>query len=601
MKGIPLATSVLPRLTDWAIPATTTVAGEMPLVNGICVTLYNEPWTQLRDSLVSILVSLEQAALANNTPSFVCIVADGRSCVDPGVLAAMNAAGLLQATPLLKDGVEIHVGDHDISQLLIRWSAQFHFCARAHRVKFVVCLKTDNRGKLDSHVVFFETICARFTPEYCYQIDAGTVLAPGAMAELTAALRKDPRIAAITPCLTPPVPDSAASLIYTWQYHDFALRQAALLPAESLLDVLGVMPGQVSAFRWNALRPRSSATASQPNEDPLWTYLHGVAVHSPLRRLMYLSEDRIIGSALILDREEAWQLRYEPRASALTDYCETVPELLRQRRRWTNSAMVCRLWLLGKWKQLWTHRSRPVASKLRQSLALVLQLLVGAREFIAPAHLLALVAVLGQIAVGGSFAGRVLVIALLVTSILDLLASVREVSTAEPARRRWYRWLAVCMSWSSSLLFLSTLIYTLAPGALFVALVPAIAVFSCMAMILPRKALPVLARTHFAPIQYSLLSNAILGYSLWNMNDASWGTKGLTRAPQDDSAVRQLRRFRRAVLTAWVGANALVLWLATGPGLFAQQLNPVVEVIGLMDLVLASVAFLWLAAKRRRA
>jgi chitin synthase len=601
MKGVPLATSALPRRADWATPAATAVAGEMPMVNGICVTLYNEPWAQLRDSLVSILVSLEQAAIATSIPSFVCIVADGRGRVDPSVLAAMNAAGLLQSTPLLKDGVEIHLGDHDIGQLLVRWSSQFQFCARAHRVRFVVCLKTDNRGKLDSHVVFFETICARLTPEYCYQIDAGTVLSPGAIAALTAALRQDSRIAAITPCLTPPVPDSTASLIYTWQYHDFALRQAALLPAESQLDVLGVMPGQVSAFRWRALRPQSSSAAPQSTTDPLWSYLHGIAAHSPLRRLMYLSEDRIIGSALILDRDESWQLKYEPRATALTDYCDSVDELLRQRRRWTNSAMVCRLWLLGKWKQLWTHRSRPAAAKLRQSLALALQLLVGAREFIAPAHLLAVFAVLGQIAVGGSFAGRVLVIALLTTSVLDLLASLREVSTADPARRRRYRWVAVGMSWSSSLLFLSTLVYTLAPRSLFVALVPAIAVFICMAMVLPRKALPVLARTHFAPIQYSLLSNAILGYSLWNMNDASWGTKGLTQAPQDDSAIRQLRRFRRVVLAAWVGANALVLWLATGPGLFARQLNPVMEAFCLMDLILASVAFLWLAAKRIKA
>ena len=108
---------------------------------------------------------------------------------------------------------------------------------------------------------------------------------------------------------------------------------------------------------------------------PLDAYLRGLNAVAPLERVMFLAEDRVFGNEIVLAQDKSWRIGYCPTAEATTDACDTFGELLRQRRRWQNSALAVRLWLWGRLPGL----SRPPGQDLhRQSAVRRLDALAGA-------------------------------------------------------------------------------------------------------------------------------------------------------------------------------------------------------------------------------
>ena len=569
--------------------------------NAFCITLYNEPWESLRETLCSVILATEETNRLSAHGNVLCVVADGIDRLDAGVLEALESSGFLVRVPMIEDETEIHVSHHRNADLLARWGSPGTNPSASEISTVVVCLKRSNRGKLHSHRVFFELICTRVKPTVCCQLDTGTVLSAASVERLTTCLQSSEDVAAIAPMITTPIPAFDACLLQNWQYHDFALRQAALLPVESSLDLLGVLPGQASMFRWNALRP-SSVSGATPIHDPLWAYLHGIAAGSPLRHLMYLSEDRVIGAAIVLDKGHGWKMKYVPEATAVTDACQTYRELFRQRRRWTNSALLCRLWLTRKWSEVLSGANRSRGEKAKLSLALVLQLLVALKEFSAPAQLVALLIVLGRIVAGTSGSGAWLVVALAGTLCVEVLLFGADALGRPLAQNPTSRRARSVIAWISALLFVAVLLTSLSSTALAIALIPAGLVILSMALLLPASSLPILLKTHFSPVQYSLLANSILMYSLWNMHDSTWGTKGLIGGKAAGCETSpHVHTTRAVVLVVWLLVNAAMLSIAIRPGMLSPQLNPVMEITCLIEAVIMLASLGWLLARRLRA
>ena len=143
-------------------------------------------------------------------------------------------------------------------------------------------------------------------------------------------------------------------LLHLWQYGDFVLQKLLEWPAEMLCGYLTVIPGQFCVFRWSALSGptpqqgdwRADRPAQSQPVSPLDHYFRGMHPLGPFEANMFLAEDRILGFEILSQRHARWKLHYENTAVVITDSCDSLPELFRQRRRWTNSSFTCNLWLI---------------------------------------------------------------------------------------------------------------------------------------------------------------------------------------------------------------------------------------------------------------
>jgi chitin synthase len=562
-------------------------------LDAFCVTLYNEEWPELRQTIESVIVASERARASQANRFVICIVADGVDHLSASTRAGLENSGLLTESALRFQHSAVHVSEHRTRDLLARLATPPDPTIPAGPVHFIVFLKDENRGKLDSHRIFFESICDRLSPRYCYQLDAGSTFAPDAVGRLLGTLASEPQLAGLAPRVTPPVPAASTSILESWQYYDFAYRQAVLLPVESALDLLGVMPGQACVFRWNALRHKRTPTTGT---DPVSAYLYGIASGSPLRPLLYLSEDRVIGGAILLDPVDDWRLRFVPESVAYTDACADFGQLLRQRRRWTNSAMLCRLWLSTKWSQLFGLRNRSAGVKTRQSLSIAFELLVGFLEFTAPAQLVAFALVLGNIG-AASANGGALVGAFLACLVVEIALRCTGHFASRPGLSRALASAATGASWMSVAFLVAALAYGLPGPPLFLVLGHLLLALGCMALLLPLRGLPSLMRMRLSPLVSSSMFSATLGYALWNMRDTSWGTRGLVADTRSHATRRSLENFRWYVLGTWVLVNGLIVLAALRPGMISGLLNPVIETTSVLELGVAGAALSWILAR----
>jgi chitin synthase len=574
-----------------------TILGLKDLEAAFCITLYNEPWERLSATIRSIVVSSESACALRLHRFVICIVADGRDRIAECTRFGLKQSGFMVVAPIKVDGVEIHATRHESSRLIGKVQSQDRMASVTGNANVVLCIKNANRGKLDSHRVFFDVMCRWISPQICYQVDAGSTISVTAISECMKRLDEDPTAAALGPCVTPEIPSINAGILDSWQYHDFATRQALIFPLESSLDFLSVLPGQACAIRWSALR---SSPAGSPREaqDPIDAYLYGIAKDSSLRGLMYLSEDRVIGAAIVLDRERSWRLNYVPEAKVVTDSCDSMDELLRQRRRWMNSAMVCRFWLLLQSPRLARIPHRAFWLKGRQLSSILLQALIGLREFTAPAQLVALVMVIVSTALSAQSPAAGLLALFGIAASAELGVATMEIRTAKPALKFRLRRLGAALAFVSLAAFMAGLVIAVPSVALALALAPSVLGLVCMWLVLPSRSLPVLAKVHLTPVQQSLLFNLFLGYALWNLNDASWGTKGLIRTPRDSLMTKSLRNIRRLTLIAWIVVNAALICVAATVDGLVSGLNPIVESMWLMDAALVLYSLIWLSMRK---
>jgi chitin synthase len=579
------------RLLD-VLQASHGVAFSSPTI-AFCVTLYNEPQASLRSTLASLLAAshfFHRQVRFRGKFSTICIIADGLGHMNPGTLALLSQIGLLehgvdwdssemelyssvlQPNPLLRM-LDVQTSSKDLELL--------------EPVRFLVCLKRMNRGKLQSHSFFFEVFCRDVQPIYCFQVDSGTTLAPETASELVRCMEESPAVGALAARVMPAVPSLQKGFLALWQYADFAWRKAVLWPFEVATGHLSVVPGQASMIRWRALQFLAGQPGRAGTRDPVQAYLRGNEDGGSLNRVMYLAEDRVIGSQIVLAPGSSWELGYAPGAAAVTDACQSLGELLRQRRRWNNSGMASRVWLAGKWYSFLRRSDRSAARKWSFSLAMLVQLTIAVRDFLIPALFFSLLSAFCRSiwTQGPVMAGLTYAVCGTVVAAELLFAHCDFVDTSSTpwwvvARGRMSaRLIAAGLFVASSVLALPTC------AALFV-LAPAAALFA-MRYVFPVKALPALGSVLLFPLPSLLMCSILSAHAMWNIDDVSWGTKGLTRTADATVGRRQLRRVRNYVFASWVIANALaVTCTLTMRGWFFKTLNPVLEVGSAIDMLM---------------
>jgi chitin synthase len=522
--------------------------------HAVCITVYNEAPAELAATLDSLRAALAQAShdgwrRADDT--LVAIIVDGVDRAHPQLVGWLRAQGLIDAEP---DGLD---------------TQDRHWLTRAapggvgEPLRTLVWLKGRNRGKLDSHALFFGQLCPAWQPELCFQLDCGTLVDRAAFSAMLAQFQREPETAALAARIGTAAPRPDEGLLAAWQHLDFAMQAALQVPAEVGSGHLSVLPGQFCALRWAALRGRDGT--------PLAGYLRGTAPRGAWERTMFMAEDRVMGSEIVL-HEPTWRLRHCSAAHASTDACATLPELLRQRRRWNNGATACRLWLAAR---LLGPAGAGAGAALRLGVAWqMLQLLMQA---LTPAIVICAWVLQGQALVAawqGGAAGAVLLFG----------AALATALAAALARQAVLRDVGFALALASMVGMLTRWL----PGpALLLLLLPA-AVAAAAAAAQVRRPVALLRRLP----EFVLLGNPVLqcvcwAYSVARVGDTSWGTKGLT-------AGRGLRLPGAVLLVGWGGVNALAVALAfNSPPQWFTGLNPLLE--GAALYLCASLALAWRA------
>jgi cellulose synthase/poly-beta-1,6-N-acetylglucosamine synthase-like glycosyltransferase len=573
-------------------------------INAFCVTLYNEDCTSLKKTLISILENCRSEHARDAVSPVVCIIVDGIDELDRAVLAMLGDAGMLRRDSTIHCAdryteAELHFSAHRITALLSKLGYATNDDCPPSLVRTIVFLKQRNAGKLHSHHVFFNFICRRIEPRCCYQVDTGTELGPELLRHLTQRLDSDPDVAAIAPRITTAIPSLNDDFLATWQYADFAYQKSLSWPLEVSTGHLSVIPGQVCVFRWRAL---SGEDDSPGGNDPLNAYLRGLQVTGALERNMFLAEDRVIANEIALAPDGSWKLDYVPRATAITDPCRTLQELLRQRRRWNNGAMACRLWLFRQWPSLLKGAGER-RNRRSFTAAMCTQAFLAAREFFIVTQFVALAwFLLEPLLNGPQTRGYGVYWAFWIAFAIELPLSFVNTSRLPAPAGNTLRSLRNVIGWVSAALFIAIL--TLMPLiAAAVLLLPALGL-AAIAMLLPPRSLPTMIRAQFTPLPHLLMPCVLACYAICNLHDVSWGTKGLTESATAETSARQLRRWRNLIVTCWIVLNAALIYAVVhSHGWISPALNPMVEFVCLTEGVTAllSIGFMLQHRNRRRA
>lgn len=544
-------------LLDRNQPVTTTLDS----VNSLfCLTLYNEAADDVFATLDTIAKAIRDAKLHGLLAgrARVCIIADG--------VSKLHSSTATQFTELgwLSNNIINHGGEDNLHLMEGRYQpiqCASNALMQGLELDITVGIKPCNLGKLDTHWWFFKKICHLYQPEYCFQVDAGTRLTQSTLTEMLGTFAQNPNIATVSSQILIDA-EQPSNILQNFQCADFVIQRTILWMAENMSGYMSVVPGQLCGVRWSAL-----TTSGATGKSPLDYYLAGLNCSSAQEKIMFLAEDRVMGFEILASKGEDHQLAYAGEAECYTDSCKTVNELLKQRRRWVNSAFTCRSWALVNFPRYLRDSGSPVSRKLRVSTAVLSILWSHTLDYFQPLLTILLLYTTylsSQILVDrGTLSGT--------QSALAFAAIV--ISWLTPTAIALFNGFKNINPSTSNKLFLA--VGVAAVAAITINAAAAQTSFSTLCfwvLILPALTLAsaaVLGKSIFilglrSLLQYFLLASPlnlmINSYAFCNMHDDSWGTKGLNKAHGKQTNLAQaLRRFSRRFIALWLSINAAVI------------------------------------------
>lgn len=539
----------------------------------ICLTLYNESFNDLSNSLISIARNIKYLKTQESFSSRVkvCVIADGQDKLSASVIKGLDGTGLTLHEEHYQSKEEaLHVAYTPISLEIDNYfePKNFNIFSNSNSFDLIFCTKSKNCGKLDSHWWFFTKFCNYFEPEYCFQMDTGTVLEPQALAETLKTLRIDSSHAAVASNILIE-PDNFSDLLQCYQSTDFIIQRGILWPAENIWGYLSVVPGQFCGMHWPSLSHDSG------NGSPLSRYLKGMNCQTPSEKIMFLAEDRVMGFELMANKGSYNRLSYATNAECYTDSCGNVDELLKQRRRWINSAFLCRSWSIANMGRYWRDSGAPVLKKVQTLGSLTSMLWSHFFDWFQPLVFLLLLGVVG----GGLgnltlYAGiRPLWNAVGVITIGGLwllpaiLALTGRLQKCSKSTVQGVIALSSAATAFTLLMAIGTSVTVIESSNIDNISLPFFLYF-CLSILLAglllgKNAFKLSIKTLIQYLLCCLPVNLMLNfYALTHMNDSSWGTKGLHQkqiglSNKDIELQHKLNRFGFNMRYAWIASNLL--------------------------------------------
>ncbi|KAK4685228.1 chitin synthase, partial [Tremellales sp. Uapishka_1] len=273
----------------------------------------------------------------------VCIVADGRSKINPRTRSVLAALGVYQ------DGVgQGGLANSRVTAHLYEYTTQLSITSNgkigpggSHTVpiQMIFCLKEKNQKKINSHRWFFNAFGACLRPNVCVLLDVGTQPGPDSIYHLWKAFDINSSVGGACGeivALKGLFWRNLLNPLVAAQNFEYKMSNILDKPLESIFGYITVLPGAFSAYRYIAL------LNDEKGQGPLEKYFLGETMHGADAGIfsanMYLAEDRILCWELVAKRGCKWTLHYVKSAYAITDVPDTVAELVSQRRRWLNGS-----------------------------------------------------------------------------------------------------------------------------------------------------------------------------------------------------------------------------------------------------------------------
>ncbi len=312
----------------------------------IGITCYNEEGTELRRSLAAIAANMQHlhAAGLGYQDVLVAVIFDGLDRIPPSMIDLLEELHLYSADVLQSthEGlpVRVHVLERTVELPKDVNAREFHY-----PLQVSVWIKTENGGKLNSHLWMFQGLAVQINPKYVFLLDVGTCPRHDALLQLYSALEENPKAGGACGEITlrEARPTSILDCAQLFEY------KASHILSKSYEDMLSgyiaCLPGAFSAYRWLAIRG-----------SPLERYLRreGLPIRdlTPFLANMYLAEDRVLCLETVARRHSQWVSLYVKGSVAETDAPDNLVELILQRRRWLNGALFSGLMYLGRFPAL---------------------------------------------------------------------------------------------------------------------------------------------------------------------------------------------------------------------------------------------------------
>ncbi|MES2826354.1 MAG: hypothetical protein V4732_22370 [Pseudomonadota bacterium] len=514
-----------------------------------CLTAYNEAFSAYQDTLTSLLECAEYIRKKGedrvSREFVICIIIDGIDMMSNDFATWAKSNGIYDET-VLEDSADMHIFESNLprSRLLASLRHWNHnnqdtslnsvtdIDSRKSLQRILMLVKTHNRGKLDSHRCFFDTICGLYHSSYFVQIDVGTVPDKEAIYHMWAELQDKPNISAVAARSHLAAPKNKADLLSLWQFCDIALERIINWPTEIFAGNLSVLPGQLSLTRIASIMPERN---NKQNSGILNNYYKGLDKLGLFEANMYLAEDRVLGLEMIFENNNKWDLSYAISAEAQVDSCESWGELCRQRRRWICSSTACRIAMFGKLPQLFNNSCRTLKDKAHKLIATTYFLIYSLFEWLVPGFHMVAQATVNNLNQAAATSPALLVVhkilwgAVLISLGLQVAISLnkRLFDRSETIIRHTLNTQLFCMFAGLLAMVFSSLSNTdaLAVGGILLVINLA---YVGIARLYSRKLSTDLFWTIF---QYSISRLSVKAflttYSIFNSHNTSWGTKGL--------------------------------------------------------------------------
>lgn len=333
----------------------------------ICITMYNEDEISFTRSMHAVMKNVAHLCSRNRSRVWgkegwkkvvVCIVADGRTQVSPGVLNVLASLGVYQdgIAKNFVNGKEVkaHIFEYT-TQVSLDPDLRFQGAEKGIvPVQVMFCLKEKNEKKINSHRWLFNGFCPSLNPNVCILLDVGTRTGTKSIYHLWKAFDTDSNIGGACGEIKVMKGKNWMHLLNPLvAAQNFEYKTSNILdkPMESMFGYISVLPGALSAYRYHALRNGSDG------KGPLNSYFKGEISQSAAADVftsnMYLAEDRILCWELVAKRGEKWLLKYVRSATGETDVPNDVAEFISQRRRWLNGALFAAVYAQTHFTQVW--------------------------------------------------------------------------------------------------------------------------------------------------------------------------------------------------------------------------------------------------------
>ncbi|KAJ4315423.1 hypothetical protein N0V84_008370 [Fusarium piperis] len=340
------------------------------------ITYYNEEKSLLCRSLHNVITACRRIQTLKRHefwnkggPAWqklvVCITIDGLRAADRGALDVLAAIGVYRHG-LLRDTVNdkpvrAHVFEYTTElsvteDLKIGGLKDSQFANLTNPapgpVQFIVIIKNENYGKLNSYRWLYNSVSRILNPEVVVHLDTGTKIEPTGLLAVWNKFYDDKDLGGVCGELKASAGGSWTNILnplVAAQHFEYKIGFQLDRTFESATGYLALLPGAFSAWRFRG-------QSGKPLEDTLLgdpTTRQTRSSQRPWNLNRYLADDRVICFQVVSKAGQKWHLEYDSSIVAATDIPTSTIDFINQRRRWLNGAFFSTIYVVTHWGRMY--------------------------------------------------------------------------------------------------------------------------------------------------------------------------------------------------------------------------------------------------------